>query len=363
MKAAPCLAFALLVACAQGQEPPARDAATPRGPVGQPAIDVVPVVSHPLDATVQLEGELSPYEAVAVFPRVTGLVADIPVDRGSVVRRGQLLVRLVAPELVAQRAEAEARVHGDQTTYDRLNAAARTPGVVAGHDLELADVALRGDRERARSLAAQEGYLAVRAPFDGVVSERNVHPGALVGPAAAGAATVPMVRVEHVARLRLTVAVPEQHAGEISEGAPATFVVRAWPQRTFRGTIRRLAHTLDVRTRSMPVELDVDNTDGALAPGMFASVAWPVRRRTPSLFVPPRAIVATTERIFVVRIRDGVVEQVPVQRGTTVGDAVEVFGPLAAGDLVARRGSEDPRPGTHVGVHLADADAGSGAVR
>jgi multidrug efflux pump subunit AcrA (membrane-fusion protein) len=98
----------------------------------------------------------------------------------------------------------------------------------------------------------------------------------------------------------------------------------------------------------MAVELDVDNSDARLAPGMFADVLWPVKRSVPSLFVPPGSIVQSTERSFVARIRDGVVEQVPVQRGSSQGELVEVFGGVKEGDVIARRGSEELRSGLHV---------------
>ena len=81
---------------------------------------------------------------------------------------------------------------------------------------------------------------------------------------------------------------------------------------------------------------------------MFATVVWPVKRTAPSIFVPPSAIVQSTERTFVARVKDGTVEQVPVQRGITQGDLVEVFGALQAGDTIAKRASEDLRNGTHV---------------
>jgi multidrug efflux pump subunit AcrA (membrane-fusion protein) len=98
----------------------------------------------------------------------------------------------------------------------------------------------------------------------------------------------------------------------------------------------------------MAVELDIDNADGKLAPGMFAEVRWPVRRSGPSLLVPASAVVQTTEKTFVDRIRDGIVEQVPVQRGASEGELLEVFGTVSAGDPVLRRGSEELRNGTHV---------------
>src|SRR5207248_3010658 len=109
-------------------------------------------------------------------------------------------------------------------------------------------------------------------------------------------------------------------------------------------------------TRTMAVELDVDNKDGKLAPGMFADVAWPVKKRGPSLFVPPSALVVTTEKTFLARVKDGVVDQVSVQRGVSAGELIEVLGDLHEGDLVAKRGSEEMRAGTKVQFKVAAGD-------
>jgi RND family efflux transporter MFP subunit len=345
-----------LAACDHAQEP------TPPAANAQesttPTVEVVPVTSGKLDTTARLPGELAPYEMVALYPRVNGFVEEISVDRGSVVRRGQLLARLSAPELASQRAEAQSKLSAAQSTYERTKAAADTPGAVAKHDLEVAEAAVKADEARVQSLKTLEGYLYVRAPFDGVITERNVHPGALVGPPA-GANEKPMLRLESVGHLRLTVAVPETDVGAIAEGAKAEFVVRTWPGQKFSGVIKRVAHAIDTKTRTMPVELDVDNSNGKLAAGMFAEVFWPIRRDTPSLFVPPSAIVQTTEKTYVDRVRDGVVEQVSVQRGTALKDRVEVVGPLEAGDIVLRRGSEELKDGTKVKTKAYAPDGGA----
>src|SRR5215475_4176771 len=162
-----------------------------------PTVEVVKVTSKKLAITTRLPGELQAYEAVAVFPKVTAYVESISVDRGTRVRSGQVMARLVAPELAAQRAEADAKLASDQSTFDRLKSASATPGVVAGNDLEVAQRAVDADRAKVeamrgsaeaaksglKSISEIEGYLEVRAPFDGVVTERNVHPGSLVGPA------------------------------------------------------------------------------------------------------------------------------------------------------------------------------------
>lgn len=328
--------------------PEAAPPAASAGPAASmPSVELVSVVAKPLDTVTHLQGELSAYEAVALDTRANGYVASVLVDRGSEVKAGQLLATLVAPELRAQRAEAQAKLLGDKSTQERLQAASQTPGAVAGHEIELATATAQADQARVESLRAMEQYLAVTAPFDGTITERNVHPGALVGPQA-GANAPPLLRIEHTATLRLTVPVPENLVGAVSEGSTATFTVRAYPGTNFKGVTKRLSHSLDPRTRSMPVELDVDNKDRRLASGMFTDVSWPVKRSEPSLFVPPSAIVQSTERTFVARVKDGVVEQVPVQRGATQGDLVEVFGGLLAGDRVAKRGSEEFRNGTKV---------------
>jgi membrane fusion protein, multidrug efflux system len=341
-----CVASACNGARTESSPVPASSGATP-------TVVVVTVVSKPLDTTTQLEGELAPYERVAVFARANGFVSQVLVDRGTHVKQGQLLATVVAPELGAQRAEAQAKLAGDRSTFERLKAASATPGAVAGHEVEVAEAAMQADQARLDSLRAMEQYLTLTAPFVGIVTERNVHPGALVGPQSAGSTSQPLLRIEQVHKLRLTVAVPESLVGGIAEGVTATFTVRSFPGVKLTGVTKRVAGSIDTKTRSMPVELDVDNADGRLAPGMFASVVWPVKRTTPSLFVPPSAVAQSTERTFVARVREGVVEQVPVQRGVAQGDLVEVFGALQAGDVVAKRGSEDLRSGLCVTVASA----------
>src|SRR6266436_4305680 len=342
-----------------------------------PMVEVAKVSSKKLSITVRLPGELQAYEAVAVFPKVTAYVDSIGVDRGSRVKTGQLMARLVAPELAAQRAEAQsklqaaesqraeaqAKLSSDASTYERLKSASATPGVVAGNDLEIAQRAVDADKARLeasvgsaeaaksalKSVADFEGYLQVRAPFNGIVTERNVHPGSLVGPSTgASSSTMPMLRLEKADKLRLVVPIPEKYAGGIDEGTKIEFSVPAYPGQTFTGTVARIAHSVDVKTRTMPVELDVNNADGRLSSGMFPEVIWAVRRTRPSFFVPLSAVVRTTEAIFIVRIRDGNTEWVNVRTGELDGKSIEVVGGLREGDEIAARGTDELRPGTHV---------------
>jgi membrane fusion protein, multidrug efflux system len=338
---------------------------------GTPSVETAKVVSQALEKAITIPGDLSPYQGVNMNARVQGFVESVAVDRGSFVKRGQLLGKLSAPELRSQRLEAEAKlqaVHAQQaeaqakmvsaqSTYDRLKAASTTPGVVAGNDLEIAERVFEAARAQvealkssgaaaeaaAKAVGEMEAYLDLTAPFDGVITERNVHPGSLVGPS-----TGALLRIEQVTRLRLTVPVPEAYVGTIMRGMKVAFRVSAFPDQTFEGVIARPAHSLDMKTRSMLVELDVNNPRQTLAPGMFAEVQWPISRPQASLFVPTTAVVRTSERQFVVRVRNGVAEWVDVRRGEVNGNTIEVFGDLREGDVVVRRGNDEIRAGTKI---------------
>ncbi len=369
------LMAALALSCGPNNEKAMPAAGGPSS--GTPlAVEVARAVAEKLSTSVRLPGELQPYEIVAVYPKVTGFVKWITVDRGSRVKSGQLIAQLEAPELAAQRAEAQsklasaeshlaaarAKLAASESTYQRLKAAAATPGVVAGNDLVVAGKAADADRatvaalqntaQAARdalsSISQVEDYLRITAPFDGVVTERNVHPGALVGPAGGPGAMVPMLRIETLRRLRLVVPVPETYVAGVPEGTSVDFRVPAFPGRTFQSPIARISHAVDVKTRTMPVELDVRNPSGLLTPGSFCEVQWPVRRPNPTLFVPASAVATNLERTFVIRIRDGKAEWVDVKTGVTMGNRVEVFGDLHEGDMVAVRGTDELRSGTAV---------------
>jgi membrane fusion protein, multidrug efflux system len=376
------LAVALMMASACSRQPaPAQTTATPPT-AGPRTIDVVRVVEQPLDVTLTMPAELNAFQTVAIYPRVTGFVKSVAVDRGTRVRAGTLLVVLEAPELVAQRSESQSKLQAaqaqlavvrtkadaSQATFERLKAASATPGVVAGNDLVLAQKAVEADvsqiaaaeqsveaaRQALAALREMEGYLRITAPFDGVITERAVHPGALVGPSS-GSGSAPMLRLVQERQLRLIVPVPEAYIAGIAAGTSVPFTVAAYPAETFSGRVARIARAVDVQTRTMAVELDVMNADGRLAPGNFAQVRWPVRRTRPSLMVPTGSIATTTGRTFVVRVNNGRADWVDVTTGLTAGRMVEVFGDLHAGDQVAVRGTDEIQAGTAIATREVNA--------
>lgn len=336
--------------------------------------ELVPVVRKALIRSNTFPGELRAFQEVEVFARVSGFVEEVLVDRGSSVAAGQVLARMSAPDLLArraeaqsripaataQRAEAEARLSALESTYGRLQEAAKTPGVVAENEVVLAGKAVESARAQVdaakKSVAAMESsvaavqaledFLVVKAPFAGVITRRMAHPGTLAGPE--GAAGKALFHLEQIQRLRLVAAVPEAYSRTVRQGARLPFTVAAFPGKTFQGVVARSASSVDRDTRTLPVELDVANPSRELMPGMYAEISWPLSRGGESLFLPPSAVKSTTERTFVVRVRDGKAEWIPIKRGSLDGDLLEVFGDLQEGDMVLKRGTDEIRPGTPV---------------
>jgi membrane fusion protein (multidrug efflux system) len=357
------------------------DKSRPAQPSAPAEVETVSVASRKLDLKVSLPAQLLPYESVDIYPKVTGFLESIRVDVGSRVRQGEELMRLSAPELTAQRSQAEAGVHAaesqlataqaklasDQGTYQHLASAAKTPGVVAANDVMVADQAVAADkgavlaaeqnvnaaRDALRSISQMESYLTISAPFSGVVTMRNLHPGALTGPASGQAGSQPIVRIVDTDRLRVVVPIPEAQVGEIKQGESVSFTVPAYPGEAFHAPIARIAHDVAVNTRTMHVELDVRNAESRLAPGSFVTVLWPVRRHSPTLFVPSTALTGDQQHTFVIRIRGQKAEWVNVLAGQSANGDTEVFGELHAGDQVVRTASDAIRDGQAVSVRAA----------
>jgi membrane fusion protein (multidrug efflux system) len=368
-----CFAAALAVAagaigCNNARSSPPPPAAAP------PVVSVTAVLRTQPRLQEDLPAELMAFQDAGLEARVPGFIQRLYADRGSQVKAGQLLAQLEAPDLVAQRSEAQHRLISaraqrleaqaaldrDRATADRLHAAARAmPGAVAGNDLHVADqtvvadeaeVASRQAAEEAAQAAlnqqiARESYLRVVAPFSGIVIQRNASAGTLAGPTAP-----PLFELQQLDPLRLTVDVPEAEAVGIRLGEHLSFTVANQPQREFTGVVARIAHSVRPESRTMPVELDVPNPGLVLAPGMYARVSWRFQRAQPSLFVPATAVLRGNERTEVEVVAGGRIRRVAVTTGFTDGPRIEVFGALRPGDRVVTHADEELRSGQPVAV-------------
>lgn len=352
-----CTAY-LLASCSSKQNESAEHSA--KHPA---AVTVVPVQELLPEGSIILPGDLKAWEQITIYAKVKGFVKRLSVDRGSAVRRGQVLAVLDAPELQEQLAEALAKLEESRAQFAhskavfmRLLQTNQTQGAVSAGELETAKLRAAADSAAVQSMQSavqtkreMVRYLSINAPFDGIITERNISPGALVGPDDVAKAR-PMFVLENNRTLRLTVAVPEQYSSELQAKAKVTFTVSALPEQVFSAELSRSSGTLEQNIRAMLTEFDVPNPTNMLKAGMYADVKLPVKRHTPTLFVPTNSIVNSTERTFVVAVRDGRAEWINVKKGLALDSLTEVFGALSAKDVVLKKASEEIRSGTAVNV-------------
>ncbi len=323
--------------------------------------ELATVVHEPLSSSIQLPAVLEAYQRVSIYPRVNGFVKAVPVDRGSVVRKGQVLITLDAPEIIQQYfaaqskyLQAKAVFAASKDNYERTLAVSETPGTISAHDVEVANARMAADSAimnselaNLRALDATRSYLTVTAPFDGVITERNVHPGALVGPGTRldGGA---MLMLEQEDRLRLVVQVPEVYSAQLSDARQVSFHVNALPGKSFAGAISRQAGSLNDRYRSEAVEVDVQNIQHLLKPGMYAEITIPVTGSVHAMVVPANAIVTSTEKKYVVAVREGYTHWIDIQEGNHHNDSSEVFGSLMEGDRVIIHANDEIKEGIRI---------------
>ncbi|RYC72112.1 efflux RND transporter periplasmic adaptor subunit [Spirosoma sordidisoli] len=315
------------------------------------------VTRQSLAQTVQLPGEFHAYQEVTIYPRATGFVERVLVDRGSAVRKEQVLMVLDAPEteerLAAARSntlKAQAMLVASREHYRRLLASNKVAGSVSALDLETAQARVQadsasvlGEQANYRAMAKLKSYLTVSAPFDGFITERNVHPGALVGSGARQ--DRPMLVLQQQTRLRLIVDVPETYSPQMKEGESVAFTVSAMPGKTFTGKISRRSGSMNQQFRSETVEIDIDNRSRTLRPGMFAEIILSAAGTPGALAVPTSAVIASTERQYVIKVEDGRARHVPIRRGQKSGDMTEIFGDLTPNDKIIINAREDIKDG------------------
>lgn len=266
--------------------------------------------------TLSLPGGLAPYEEVQLYPKVSGFIRELYVDRGSQVKKGQLLARLEAPEITqqymaatAKQREVQERLHYSQKACNRLKEAAKTTGAVAEIELEQAQTNLMSDSAgylflKAEMAAARQlaGYLEIRAPFSGVISGRSVSVGALVG-----AGDKPLFTLAQQDQLHLTIAIPEKHARALSVSTEIRYRLSNYPDEVFTAHISRNSGVLDKSLRSLLVEFDLPNQGNKLSGGEYVQAEVKFRRHTPSLRVPASSLVYSTSGTFVLKVEDGTI--------------------------------------------------------
>ena len=326
----------------------------------QPTIETVsPTLDQPF-YTVNLPGELKPYEEVQIHAKIKGFVKKIHVDRGSLVRKGQLLAVLEAPEIMQQYLSAKSdETKYDQEyifakqAYDRLKKAAETGGAVAEIELDKALSELNAAKAAVEASKAQAGipaqmnsYLRIVAPFDGVVMERKVSEGALVGEN-----TGELFKLAQTGKLRLTIAVPEKYSRSVHKGMKVSFTVNSLPGNSFEAVLSRSSSVIQRDDRALFTEFDVINDNGELSGGEYAQVQMQLQRSAKTFWVPESSIIRTQSGNFVLKIDDQQkVKRIAVVEGRKINNLQEVFGEIGMTDVFIKNASEELEEGSVVKV-------------
>ncbi|PWT74963.1 MAG: efflux RND transporter periplasmic adaptor subunit [Bacteroidetes bacterium] len=317
-----------------------------------------------IEKQTTLPGELLSYEKVDIHPKIPGYIKQIKVDIGSVVRKGQLLAVIDAPEINSRFGEAgskmqaaKAKYEASRDTYNRVLEASRSDGVIAPDELQRAKNQMLADSAdfiaatfSSKSSKQIGNYLMIVAPFNGIITERNVHEGAYVGTPN----EKPIVVIEDNSRLRLRVSIPEALTGVQLKDNKINFSTKASPNQSFEGKLVRKSGSIDAATRTEVWEFEVRNDKEMLKPGAFAEVKLDVSRNQPSFLIPFSAVVTTLEKKFVIRAKNSAAEWIDVSQGLNMSDKTEIFGKLNEGDTIISKGNEELKPGTKIIAKLTN---------
>ncbi len=301
--------------------------------------------------SITLPGDAVGYYQSALYAKVTGYLKDILVDKGDRVKKGQVLANIEVPELRQRLDRARSNLHIQQLTYERLERVWKgDPRLVAREDVDIAYSKFEQAQAEANELAAMVAYTQIIAPFDGVVTERFVDPGALIraggqdsatapmeGTASAGGSAAPVVSVADIAKLRVYVYVPQDVVGYIQVGMPVLVEFRELPGHQYPASVARFAHSLDLGTRTMLTEIDIDNSKREIYPGMYAHATLELERHPDALKLPNSAVADSSGGgHFVLAMRGGRLEKVPVTVGINTGVYMEIVSGLSGNEEIVR---------------------------
>lgn len=355
----PVIAFVLILQACGSSEAKSDD--TKKEAPAAPALEAFSLQKEQLSSSIKIPGELQAFQRVDLYAKVSSFVKKLYVDVGSEVHAGQLLVTMEAPEINSQLLGAESRLKSQEAiylsskaTYDRLLETSKTPGTVSQNDLDIAFAKQKSDlaqldaaRASHREVGDNRNYLEIRAPFSGVISRRNVSAGAYVGPAGAGS-SLPIFTLQEQKKLRLIVSVPEAYVSYLNNNSEVGFSVKSLPNQMFKAKLSRLSGALDERLRAQSIEMDVVNNDKKLLPGMVAEVSIPLTNPDGTFVVPAKAVLNSTQGVYIIKVVNNKAIWVPVKTGRIVDGKVEVFGELALNDVLIRTASEEIRDSSDV---------------
>lgn len=318
---------------------------------------VIVVSAHREDLTraLTIPGDIKPLQVAPVYAKVSGYLKTIRVDRGTWVKTGEPLAHLEIPEMEREYHRVESDMIMKHRVYKRLGDIQREdPDLIPLEEVELAQTEFVMAKAAKDELSVMMDYATIRAPFNGVITERHVHPGALIQAGTTSQDdTKPLVTIMDLDRVRITVAVPESEVAWITQTTPVSITVDAWEGKEWTGTVTRFANALDPNTRTMPTEIEVDNSDHTLYSGMYAHVTFTLQSLADRLVVPRQAVLKTPTTRELLVVDQERVKAVAVKTGFEDERWMEITEGLSGEERIILQGHQRIRPGDRVRVREA----------
>ncbi len=312
-----------------------------------PRVLVAQVKTKPIDRVVSLPGDVHPFDQATLYAKVSGYLRQIRVDKGDLVHKGQLLGVIESPETDQAVASARATRENDALVAKRNRELLRRR-LISQQEADLSDAAEKTSKAALDQALALQSYEQIRAPFDGRVTARYADPGNLLQAATGSAASaLPLVELQDTARLRVFVYLGQDDSQAVRLGDPVELTMDDQPDRPIVASVTRLAAALDPRTRTMLTEIDVDNRDGRILPGIFLHARLRLHGH-PFPIIPTEALVSRGDRLFTVVVEGNRAHFVAIETGDDDGTTVEVRRGLKGGEWVALNVSTDLEDGQAV---------------
>lgn len=298
--------------------------------------------------SITLPGDLVGLYQSTLYAKVTGYLKTISVDKGDWVKKGQVLADIEVPELQQRLARAKADSEVQRVTYQRLEQVWKSdPRLVARQDVDIAQGKYLEAKAQMDELEAMVSYTKIVAPFDGIITGRFVDPGALIkaggeqmsgapeqGSAHPSGGTSPVLSLAMIDTMRTYVYVPQDGVGLIKRGMPAQLTLQDMPDRHFDGVVTRYSNSLDLGTRTMLTEIDLNNIKHDLYPGMYANVTLELERHSDAIRIPEAAVGDSAEGRYVMIVENGKLQRRKVQVGINTGKYAEIVQGLSGGEEI-----------------------------
>jgi RND family efflux transporter MFP subunit len=311
---------------------------------------------------ILLPGNTQAFTDTPIYARTSGYLKKWYFDIGAHVRQGQLLALIETPELDQQLQQAEAELKTAQANLDlaqitaarwqhllKTNSVSKQETDQATSDMVAKQAVVAQNEANVRRLQQLQSYERISAPFDGVITARNVDIGDLIQ-AGNPSTSKELFHLSSVNRLRVYVAVPEVYSESVHDGEKVPLSLDSMPGETFSGTLVRNSDAIDLASRTLNIEVDVDNPKGRLKPGAYAFVHLPVTGATGAVTVPANTLLFRSEGLRVGVVKDGRVALVPVTIGHDYGSSVEVVSGLSPRDAVIVDPSDSLENGAEVAI-------------